>query len=80
MLRDERYKLIYMPTRIGPRFELFDTLDDPAEVLEISNKKPDIVARLKPVLVDWMLQDTSLEQKGDLMVPRVEKGEVGANP
>ena len=79
MVRDERYKLIYLPTRMGPRFELFDTSLDPGEIRDISPQYPEIVQRLKPQLMDWMLQDTSLERQGDLLVSRGEDGSSGTN-
>ena len=79
MIRDERYKLIYMPTRMGPRLELFDTLEDPAEVLDIAAKKPEIVDQLKLKLVDWILNDVTLERRGDIIVPRVRDGKGGAD-
>jgi arylsulfatase A-like enzyme len=77
MVRDERYKLIYMPTRSGPRFELFDTSEDPGETRDIAAQDPAIVARLKPQLMDWMLKDASLERQGDLIVSRVESSPTG---
>ena len=79
MIRDERYKLIYMPTRLGPHFELFDTIEDPGEVRDIAAKKPEIVDDLKPKLVDWILRDVTLERHGDLIVPRVRDGKGGAD-
>jgi len=72
MIRDERYKLVYMPTRTGPRFELFDTRQDSGEMRDISAQNPETVKRLKPQLMDWILQDTSIERQGDLIVPRVD--------
>ena len=72
MIRDERYKLVYMPTRTGPRFELFDTRQDSGEMRDISAQNPETVKRLKPQLMDWILQDTALERQGDLIVSRVD--------
>jgi len=77
MVRDETYKLVYMPTRTGARFELFDTRQDPGEIRDISAQSPEIVKRLKPQLMDWILQDTSLERQGDLIVSRID-GPAGA--
>ncbi len=80
MIRDERYKLIYMPTRSGPRFELFDTVEDPAEVRDISKSAADVMGYLKPQLLDWILKDVSVERRGDLVVPRVQTDTAGAEP
>ncbi len=79
MIRDERYKLIYIPTRTGPRFELFDTTQDGGETHDIAAQNPTIVAQLKPQLIDWMLQDVSLERQGDLVVYRVETSPSGTS-
>ena len=73
MIRDDRFKLIYIPTRLGARFELFDTLEDPAETRDISSKDPEIVRQLKSKLMEWISEEVSLERQGDLFVPRLEE-------
>ncbi len=80
MVRDERFKLIYIPTRLGLRFELFDTLTDPGETRDVAAQNAEVVEQLKPKLINWILEDVSLERQGDLMVPRLEKSSSGANP
>jgi arylsulfatase A-like enzyme len=70
MVRDERYKLVYMPTRFGAKYMLFDTERDPAEVVDVAGEQPRELARLKGELWSWMLQDPEMEQRGGLLVPR----------
>ncbi len=70
MVRDERWKLVYVPTRAGVRYFLFDTDADPAEVHDVAGAHRDEVARLRAELWAWMLQDPRMEQKGGYLVPR----------
>jgi arylsulfatase A-like enzyme len=70
MVRDERFKLIYIPTRVGVKYMLFDTVDDPSELHDISAAKPNEVTRLKAELWSWMLKDPLMEQKDGYLVPR----------
>ena len=46
MVRDDRYKLLYVPTRTGVRWMLFDTREDPGEERDVAAEHPDVVARL----------------------------------
>ncbi len=70
MVRDERWKLVYVPTRAGVRYILFDTEKDPAELTDVAGAHPLEVARLRGELWSWMLQDPSMEQRGGYLVPR----------
>lgn len=81
MVRDERYKLLYMPTRSGPVYLLFDTASDPAELVDVSWMHPEVVSRLKAELWSWMLADPKMMERGGFLVPR-ELGDVagGALP
>ena len=72
MVRDERFKLVYVPTRQGAFYKLFDTHDDPSEVRDIAGTSPAEVERLKVPLWKWMLEDHSMVQKEGLLVPREE--------
>ncbi len=74
MVRDERWKLIYVPTRTGPRWMLFDTLDDPGEVRDVSAAHPDVTARLQSELWLWMRRDTEMTERGGYLVPRDASG------
>jgi arylsulfatase A-like enzyme len=71
MVRDERYKLVYLPTRAGVRYELFDTDTDPGETRDLAAERPTEVSRLKGELWKWMLGDPRMIQRGGYLVPRV---------
>jgi arylsulfatase A-like enzyme len=70
MVRDERYKLLYIPTRTGVRYMLFDTEQDPRETKDVASALPKETARLRAELWSWMLQDPQMEQKDGFLVPR----------
>lgn len=70
MVRDARYKLVYVPTRQGVRYMLFDTKSDPGETVDVAGAHPDDVARLKSELSSWILADPLLEEKDGFFVPR----------
>ncbi len=69
MLRDDRYKLIYLPTRDGVRWMLFDTVADPAETRDLAAEKPDVTRRLSDDLWRWMLEDPAMRRSGDRLIP-----------
>ncbi|MDF2694934.1 MAG: Choline-sulfatase, partial [Labilithrix sp.] len=70
MIRDERWKLVYVPTRTGVRWVLFDTESDPSELQDVAAAHPNEVARLRAELWAWMLEDRTMEQKDGYLVPR----------
>jgi arylsulfatase A-like enzyme len=70
MVRDERYKLLYVPTRMGVRYMLFDTEKDPAETNDVAASMPNEVERLRAELWSWMLKDPLMEQRDGFLVPR----------
>jgi arylsulfatase A-like enzyme len=70
MVRDERYKLLYIPTRASVRYMLFDTEKDPGETKDVSAVLPNEVTRLRAELWAWMLKDPLMEQKDGYLVPR----------
>jgi arylsulfatase A-like enzyme len=70
MIRDERWKLIYAPTRQGVRYLLFDTESDPEELHDVASAHPDEVKRLRVPLWSWMLSDRAMEAKDGFLVPR----------
>ncbi|MBS2020466.1 MAG: sulfatase [Deltaproteobacteria bacterium] len=72
MVRDEQWKLVYVPTRKGVKYMLFDTLADPGETRD---RADDPIAkehrtRLEAALWSWMLRDPSMEKKNGFLVPR----------
>ncbi len=70
MIRDERWKLIYAPTRGGVRYFLFDTQTDPAESRDVAREHPGEVQRLRALLWSWMLADRTMEQRDGYLLPR----------
>jgi arylsulfatase A-like enzyme len=70
MVRDERYKLIYVPTRSGVRYMLFDTQEDPGETRDVAREHPAEVLRLKGELWRWMLADTNMVEQRGYLLPR----------
>ena len=70
MVRDMRYKLIYAPTRTGVRWMLFDTVDDPRELHDISSTESVILQRLQSELWNWTLADPVMKRSGDRIVAR----------
>ncbi len=72
MVRDERWKLLYIPTRMGVEYMLFDTERDPGEVVDVAKGHPDEVARLRAPLWKWMLEDRSMIERDGMLVPREE--------
>jgi arylsulfatase A-like enzyme len=76
MVRDDRWKLLYIPTRTGVRWLLFDTRDDPGETRDVAGAHPDVVARLQSDLWAWMQRDKEMIYRGGYLVPR----DSGASP
>jgi arylsulfatase A-like enzyme len=70
MVRDERWKLVYVPTRTGVKYVLFDTENDPHETKDVAAAQADVVNRMKTELWKWMLEDPLMEQKDGWLVPR----------
>jgi arylsulfatase A-like enzyme len=70
MVRDDRYKLVYVPTRSRAIYMLYDTQEDPAETRDIAAAHPEIVARLKGELWTWMLKDVQMAERAGFLVPR----------
>ena len=70
MVRDDRWKLVYVPARTGVTYALFDTLTDPGEANDVMAKFPQEAARLKSELWRWMLSDSRMVKYGDYLIPR----------
>ena len=80
MVRDERFKLIYAPSRAGVKYMLFDTEQDPGERVDVAKDHPVELARLRGELVAWMLRDTSMTMKGGFLVPADVGSVVASDP
>jgi hypothetical protein len=70
MVRDERWKLIYVPTRAGVRWMLFDTQTDPGEERDVAAEHPDVVDKLKSALLGWMQRDPGMQLRDGFLVPK----------
>ncbi len=70
MVRDERWKLVYAPTRLGVKFLLYDTERDPGETHDVSADQPAETARLRSDLFAWMVRDREMQMQGEFLVPR----------
>jgi arylsulfatase A-like enzyme len=70
MVRDDRYKLVYVPARTGVRWLLYDTKADPGEEHDVALLHPEIVARLQGELWAWMRRDADMTERGGYLVPR----------
>jgi hypothetical protein len=46
-----RYKLIYMPTSNGVQYELFDVLDDPHNLRDLSAQRPEVLRSMKSQMI-----------------------------
>jgi len=56
-LRTDRWKLVYVPTRTGVRYHLFDVKKDPANLHDLAGTQPWRVWRLAHRLHHWMKGD-----------------------
>jgi len=70
MVRDERFKLVYVPTRMGAKYMLYDTEADPREEHDVAAEHPAEVARLGAELRAYILRDPSLMMRNGMAVPR----------
>jgi arylsulfatase A-like enzyme len=78
MVRDERWKLLYVPTRTGVRWMLFDTGADPGETQDVAALHPDVLAKLQGQLWSWMRRDPAMTERGGYLVPNDTGFESGA--
>ncbi|HEY6463446.1 MAG TPA: sulfatase-like hydrolase/transferase, partial [Polyangiaceae bacterium] len=70
MVRDERWKLLYVPARTGVRWLLYDTEADPGETADVAAAHPDVLARMQGELWAWMRLDGDVTERGGYLVPR----------
>ncbi len=70
MVRDARWKLVYLPTRAGVKYMLFDTVADPGETLDVLQAQPAEAARLQGELWRWMLEDRGMTEQNGMLVPK----------
>ena len=70
MVRDSRWKLIYVPTRKGAKYMLYDVVADRAEVHDVADAHPDVVTAMRGALWPWMLEDARMTERAGYLVPR----------
>lgn len=73
MVRDDRWKLIYLPMQQGAEYWLFDTKDGQQGAENVADKYPQELARLKAVLHDWMAQDPLRSWQDEHLVRLVDQ-------
>jgi arylsulfatase A-like enzyme len=64
-IRDDRWKLVYMPTKTGIEWRLYDVVADPRELHDVKADHPDVFERLRDQLFAWILEDPQLTRDGD---------------
>jgi arylsulfatase A-like enzyme len=70
MLESNDYRLLYLPTREGPKFELYDRATDPGFTRDVAEQHPDVLAKLKPALFAWFDEDPMVARQGDTLWPQ----------
>ncbi len=70
MVRDGRWKLLYVPTRKGVKYMLFDVVADRAEIHDVAADHPDVVTAMRGALFAWMLEDARMTERAGYLVPR----------
>lgn len=69
MVDDGRFRLIYVPTIDGVRYQLYDRITDPLFEHECSASEPARTSALKKILQDDMLKDAEVVFRNDFAVP-----------
>lgn len=70
MARDDRFKLLYMPTKTGVVYRLYDTQADPEELVDVRDRFPAEAERLRNELLAWLARDPMLHVEGDRLTAR----------
>lgn len=69
MIKNTDYKLIYIPTRSGIIYELYDLKNDPEERKNVYQKYPQVAKKLKKELFDWINQDKKTTIVSEFVLP-----------
>lgn len=69
MIRNDRYKLIYIPMRQRIQFELYDIQKDPQELNNIAGQNLKVVSAMKDQLFQWMAKDKNSFWRNGFLVP-----------
>jgi len=70
MIDDGTYRLLYLPTRDGPKFELYERATDPGFTKDVAKTHADVVATLKQQLFAYFDADPLVERRGEALWPR----------
>ena len=70
MVRNDRWKLVYLPMKDRAVYWLFDIVEDPECRNDVYSKYPQIAEKLKEELISWMLQDPLFDWNGKHLVPK----------
>lgn len=70
MLRNDHWKLVYLPMKDGAVYWLYDVVKDPECMNDVYAKYPEIAEKLKEELISWMLQDPLFDWDGIHLVPK----------
>ncbi len=69
MVRSEQWKYVYH--ELGGVEELYDEVEDRQELVNLASQRPELVAELRGVLIDWVREmgdEQMLDASGDLVV------------
>jgi arylsulfatase A-like enzyme len=69
MVQTARHKLIYIPTRQGVRYELYDFAKDPEQKRDVSAEQPEVVKALKEKLFRWILSEPGVQLRREFVLP-----------
>jgi arylsulfatase A-like enzyme len=69
MVQTKEHKLIYIPTRDGVRYELYDLARDPAQERDVAGKHPEVVGAMKAKLFRWMLGERGVHLRREFLLP-----------
>lgn len=69
-LRTEDWKLIYRPTRSGPRFSLYDMHSDLEEQHDVASRRPEVLSVLRESLFQIVAGDGSVVIENGFILPR----------
>lgn len=70
MIRTDKWKLVYLPMRDGAEYWLFDIENDPLCYDNVIDDYPDVAARLKRELIEWMSLEPGMDWDGQLLQPQ----------
>jgi arylsulfatase A-like enzyme len=72
MLQSGDWRLLYLPTRAGPKFELCDLKLDPGCEKDCSDANPARLNELKAQFWQFIADDPAVLRQGDVLLPRSE--------